>query len=133
MLAGKLQSRRPHRRSQIFQSLLQVIVDYNEIELLNVTQLAEGGGDPALDYLLAILPSSAQTAFKLGNRGRNYENAYRLGNLGAYLLSTLPVNLQQGITTGTHFIQQPGSRGTVEIAMHLSPLEKITALAHCQK
>ena len=49
-LPRKTQSGSLHRCNKIFQSFLQVVVDYNKIELANMPQFAQCGSDAALDY-----------------------------------------------------------------------------------
>src|SRR5215831_7690282 len=86
-----------HDRGEIALGILEVLVDYNEIELRRVAHLGLGGGEPATDRVFAVLAARAEPPLELSGRRRQDEDTDRVGEEPSHLLCALPVDLEQDI------------------------------------
>ena len=132
-LTRKAQTRSTHGRFQLAERHIQVIVDYNKIELIHVTHFAQGAGHPPRYDIFTIRTALAQPAFQFRDRWRQDENADCFGELPAHLLRSLPVYLQQHVAPVVQPLLKPRARGAIKIAVYFSTLNKITVITHRMK
>src|SRR5574343_1137717 len=77
------------------------------------------------NHIGAVGAASRQPASQLLHGWRQNEHANCLRKKRSHLLRALPVDFEQNIAANSQLIGNPLLRSTVEIAMHLRPLEKV--------
>src|SRR5438105_12031935 len=111
-------------------SVVEVIVNYSVFELSGVRQLLACVLHATLDDVLGVLPAGAYAPLQLLDRGRQDEDADRVGIELAHLLRPLPVNFEDQVVAALQRIEDRLLRSAVAVAVDLGALEKLAAAAH---
>src|SRR5262245_768670 len=119
-----------HDRGEVALGILEVLVDYNEIELRRVAHLRLRRGESAPDGVFAVFAAPAEASLELPGRGRKDEHADCVGEEPSYLLCALPVDLEQDVAAARPNVGDLLLRGGVEIAVHFGALEELARLEH---
>src|SRR5262245_16692690 len=129
-LAREAQPGSAHDRGEVALGILEVLVDYNEIELRRVAHLRLGGGEPTADGRFAVLSTRTEAPLEFLGRWREDEHADRVGKEPSHLLCALPVDLEQDVAAARPNVGDLLLRGGVEIAVHFGALEELARLEH---
>ncbi len=92
--------------------------------------LFAGGGQALRHDDLAVLPALAHALVQRLARGRQDEDADRIGHLLAHLACALPVDFQQDVVAGGQLRLHRLPRSALPVAMHQRVFEEIARFDH---
>lgn len=130
LLGGLFQASADENRLELIQGQIEIIVD-DQIVIFDIVAHFGGGLlHAAFDDVPVVLPAVVQALAQGGGAGRQDEHGAGIRCQTAYLLGTLPVDLENQVVALGQGLSYPGVRGTVIVAEDFGMFKKLAAADH---